>query len=137
MRTFWRTAGLTAAATEMSGSSGSFGSAGLGGASDLGRWARGGVGRGAGGALSGRSEEHTSELQSPSNLGCRLLLEKKKSPRLASGSGSPVAGDHPEQRTEESPGQNHGRSGQGLFNAVGTNLTPGGLSHPLAHLRTR
>src|SRR2546426_8464924 len=28
-------------------------------------------------ALSGRSEEHTSELQSPCNLVCRLLLEKK------------------------------------------------------------
>src|SRR5688572_13648136 len=28
--------------------------------------------------LSGRSEEHTSELQSQSNLVCRLLLEKKK-----------------------------------------------------------
>src|SRR2546427_705278 len=27
-----------------------------------------------------RSEEHTSELQSQSNLVCRLLLEKKKSP---------------------------------------------------------
>src|SRR2546430_12675761 len=32
----------------------------------------------------GRSEEHTSELQSQSNLVCRLLLEKKKQtgPRL-------------------------------------------------------
>src|SRR5256885_8701024 len=32
-------------------------------------------------AVSGsvRSEEHTSELQSPCNLVCRLLLEKKKS----------------------------------------------------------
>src|SRR5256885_10906306 len=30
-----------------------------------------------------RSEEHTSELQSPCNLVCRLLLEKKKkNPRL-------------------------------------------------------
>src|SRR5256885_11379159 len=29
-----------------------------------------------------RSEEHTSELQSPCNLVCRLLLEKKKSDRL-------------------------------------------------------
>src|SRR5256885_4966873 len=29
-------------------------------------------------ALGGRSEEHTSELQSPCNLVCRLLLEKKK-----------------------------------------------------------
>src|SRR3712207_7597169 len=30
-------------------------------------------------ALSGRSEEHTSELQSRQYLVCRLLLEKKKS----------------------------------------------------------
>src|SRR2546427_7755526 len=29
-------------------------------------------------ALNERSEEHTSELQSQSNLVCRLLLEKKK-----------------------------------------------------------
>src|SRR5947208_7380198 len=28
--------------------------------------------------LIGRSEEHTSELQSPDHLVCRLLLEKKK-----------------------------------------------------------
>src|SRR2546426_5405356 len=47
--------------------------------------ARGGA-RGRGGAgpyrgcapLRHRSEEHTSELQSPCNLVCRLLLEKKK-----------------------------------------------------------
>src|SRR5205807_8337470 len=32
----------------------------------------------AGGELDMRSEEHTSELQSPCNLVCRLLLEKKK-----------------------------------------------------------
>src|SRR5690348_17450838 len=31
-----------------------------------------------------RSEEHTSELQSPVHLVCRLLLEKKKSKTLAS-----------------------------------------------------
>src|SRR2546430_12237463 len=31
--------------------------------------------------LLGRSEEHTSELQSQSNLVCRLLLEKKKTQR--------------------------------------------------------
>src|SRR2546430_12318711 len=30
------------------------------------------------GTKRGRSEEHTSELQSQSNLVCRLLLEKKK-----------------------------------------------------------
>src|SRR5438876_5247862 len=29
-----------------------------------------------------RSEEHTSELQSPVHLVCRLLLEKKKHPRV-------------------------------------------------------
>src|SRR2546426_7389958 len=29
-------------------------------------------------AVARRSEEHTSELQSPCNLVCRLLLEKKK-----------------------------------------------------------
>src|SRR5256885_2630309 len=45
-----------------------------------------------------RSEEHTSELQSPCNLVCRLLLEKKHnaqlrarcSPSTSSGSISPL-----------------------------------------------
>src|SRR5207244_12815616 len=32
----------------------------------------------AGGRPAARSEEHTSELQSPDHLVCRLLLEKKK-----------------------------------------------------------
>src|SRR2546422_5254436 len=32
--------------------------------------------------LAGRSEEHTSELQSRLHLVCRLLLEKKKKKRL-------------------------------------------------------
>src|SRR5256885_5635879 len=34
--------------------------------------------RASGAAKPPRSEEHTSELQSPCNLVCRLLLEKKK-----------------------------------------------------------
>src|SRR2546428_9802905 len=34
--------------------------------------------RGGRGARQARSEEHTSELQSRSDFGCRLLLEKKK-----------------------------------------------------------
>src|SRR2546428_6235899 len=43
----------------------------------------------------GRSEEHTSELQSRSDLVCRLLLEKKKIKPLdrlrpAAGSGAPL-----------------------------------------------
>src|SRR5258708_2264046 len=33
--------------------------------------------------LDKRSEEHTSELQSPDHLVCRLLLEKKKSGSIA------------------------------------------------------
>src|SRR2546425_5227993 len=32
--------------------------------------------------LQGRSEEHTSELQSPAYLVCRLLLEKKKNTNI-------------------------------------------------------
>src|SRR5256885_11245217 len=35
-----------------------------------------------------RSGEHTSELQSPCNLVCRLLLEKKKKQIIARGSSS-------------------------------------------------
>src|SRR2546426_6380842 len=35
-----------------------------------------------------RSEEHTSELQSPCNLVCRLLLEKKKKQTLRKSIGS-------------------------------------------------
>src|SRR5438876_9260542 len=34
------------------------------------------------GAMTSRSEEHTSELQSPVHLVCRLLLEKKKNMKL-------------------------------------------------------
>src|SRR5256885_11935555 len=33
-----------------------------------------------------RSEEHTSELQSPCNLVCRLLLEKKNNQKITSSS---------------------------------------------------
>src|SRR2546426_4779465 len=50
-----------------------------------------------------RSEEHTSELQSPCNLVCRLLLEKKKNqqpdqPPSAASKPPPVPNDlqHPE-----------------------------------------
>src|SRR5256885_9226403 len=38
-----------------------------------------------------RSEEHTSELQSPCNLVCRLLLEKKKNTRIYATSITPRA----------------------------------------------
>src|SRR2546430_8669427 len=44
---------------------------------------------GAGGSM--RSEEHTSELQSQSNLVCRLLLEKKKTSTTSSYSMTVIA----------------------------------------------
>src|SRR2546430_5981453 len=47
----------------------------------------------AGNARVRRSEEHTSELQSQSNLVCRLLLEKKKKTRYTtSPNSSPAKG---------------------------------------------
>src|SRR5256885_9077608 len=42
----------------------------------------------------GRSEEHTSELQSPCNLVCRLLLEKKKKTEHDPVIGSILPGHH-------------------------------------------
>src|SRR5256886_8361615 len=43
---------------------------------------------------SSRSEEHTSELQSQSNLVCRLLLEKKKNSLRPYGQRQPLCGGH-------------------------------------------
>src|SRR5258708_13822516 len=40
-----------------------------------------------------RSEEHTSELQSPDHLVCRLLLEKKKKPLSAAVASLPAGSD--------------------------------------------
>src|SRR5256885_6903287 len=45
------------------------------------RWIRGSWETSDNGRRRRRSEEHTSELQSPCNLVCRLLLEKKKNLR--------------------------------------------------------
>src|SRR2546430_7561208 len=45
----------------------------------------------------GRSEEHTSELQSQSNLVCRLLLEKKKNQSFV------IMKTHAEGRLERPP----------------------------------
>src|ERR1022692_2086809 len=47
--------------------------------------------RDSGSSASTRSEEHTSELQSPCNLVCRLLLEKKKIEYLEALSAQPQA----------------------------------------------
>src|SRR5256885_8660123 len=52
-----------------------------------------------------RSEEHTSELQSPCNLVCRLLLEKKKTSRnRGSPQAHPLRGDA-HRRTSFEPGR--------------------------------
>src|SRR5258708_27341732 len=45
-----------------------------------------------------RSEEHTSELQSPDHLVCRLLLEKKKSHHILQTSKITRPGSHTQQR---------------------------------------
>src|SRR5256885_10199277 len=49
-----------------------------GGIGEVGRELHGGFAPQGQGGYGVRSEEHTSELQSPCNLVCRLLLEKKK-----------------------------------------------------------
>src|SRR5437588_7081409 len=59
---------------------------------------------GAGSSYLVRSEEHTSELQSHSDLVCRLLLEKKKT------SQSPPA-DDPDPTPSPRPGQAQAPSG--------------------------
>src|SRR2546430_3864145 len=46
-----------------------------------------------------RSEEHTSELQSQSNLVCRLLLDKKNNADTHLLSTSPLIQKHPPSRT--------------------------------------
>src|SRR2546430_3188553 len=59
---------------------------------------RGGAGGDPDAAGAGRSEEHTSELQSQSNLVCRLLLEKKIMTRAASELPTRHIGDFSEGR---------------------------------------
>src|SRR5256885_11785919 len=52
--------------------------------------------------MQGRSEEHTSELQSPCNLVCRLLLEKKKSLTCSQPSTDPIRTKHAPRATTRS-----------------------------------
>src|SRR5256885_9483346 len=47
-----------------------------------------------------RSEEHTSELQSPCNLVCRLLLEKKNTHPVARGLSAIAQGRPPGRRQD-------------------------------------
>src|SRR2546430_9064509 len=73
-------------------------------------------------AISVRSEEHTSELQSQSNLVCRLLLEKKKSPYELHQPFQP-AGDQPEAIEKLTEGLNDGLSFQTLLGVTGSGKT--------------
>src|SRR2546430_3165833 len=50
-----------------------------------------------------RSEEHTSELQSQSNLVCRLLLEKKKKTRTTPPATRAVAQERPQSHHRACP----------------------------------
>src|SRR5438552_8165035 len=55
-----------------------------------------------------RSEEHTSELQSPDHLVCRLLLEKKKSNGVALAVGTRMKATVLQKRlVVECTGENH------------------------------
>src|SRR5258708_25472372 len=49
-----------------------------------------------------RSEEHTSELQSPDHLVCRLLLEKKKNQKTL-GTAEPLVVKHRRSATKRLP----------------------------------
>src|SRR5260221_9781678 len=55
-----------------------------------------------------RSEEHTSELQSHSDLVCRLLLEKKKRSKLRGTTGPPAKRIKDDR---SSPGRKKGNNG--------------------------
>src|SRR2546427_6185558 len=57
------------------------------------------------GSVGVRSEEHTSELQSQSNLVCRLLLEKKKKKDPAPGESHPPQTARPSHRLVVHPDQ--------------------------------
>src|SRR3989454_9285691 len=70
--TLFRSEGVRPARTDLMPGSSIRGACAVPNAPDVDRWGRSHRGC----AL--RSEEHTSELQSPCNLVCRLLLEKKK-----------------------------------------------------------
>src|SRR2546426_6891218 len=51
-----------------------------------------------------RSEEHTSELQSPCNLVCRLLLEKKKKKKIQNERGREIDASRHTRSAERTSG---------------------------------
>src|SRR5689334_23458887 len=70
----------------------------------------------------GRSEEHTSELQSQFHLVCRLLLEKKKKTQINTVGRTPVDLPTPKDRHQND------------HNIIVLILTSTHISHPHTHL---
>src|SRR5258708_18725785 len=57
-----------------------------------------------------RSEEHTSELQSPDHLVCRLLLEKKKLPPISTPQPAQTTRHcQPAYQSDQQPSPRHSR----------------------------
>src|ERR1022692_2726784 len=77
-------------------------------------------------ALPIRSEEHTSELQSPCNLVCRLLLEKKTTARTFAG--GPISRRRIHHGLTAAPGP-HSPMAEGTTIATFTGASRGGR-HP-------
>src|SRR2546430_8318704 len=63
-----------------------------------------------------RSEEHTSELQSQSNLVCRLLLEKKKTQKVTYAVAVAIASDFDLQHHVVVRGNKRGHGSRGVVN---------------------
>src|SRR5256885_12809962 len=83
-----------------------------------------------------RSEEHTSELQSPCNLVCRLLLEKKKYPAMC----LPLTDCRKKRPAPSSPRRNlhagcesHGNHGSQLVPATASGGCSPCTSEPPTH----
>src|SRR5256885_2897589 len=62
-----------------------------------------------------RSEEHTSELQSPCNLVCRLLLEKKNSERDVARVAQQIVGPLAAQAARGRAGDDDAAIGEGVL----------------------
>src|SRR5258708_12852601 len=71
-----------------------------------------------------RSEEHTSELQSPDHLVCRLLLEKKKQKNHRE--------QTPSRRRYLSPGRSERTSSNRVHSPI-NELTANSATHPPPH----
>src|SRR5256886_7018319 len=81
-----------------------------------------------------RSEEHTSELQSQSNLVCRLLLEKKKAsyPFLLAG-GTGVFRHAGGEAAAGGPAQGLSRAHAGQHQPNGPRTDPSAVAAPNRH----